>query len=194
MLYLLLQAVQQSQAAALAGGGADPEVSRVLRDAEVQEGRRIMEEQNTEFEEALAIDQVREEQERERRAEALKEEERQKAEEVERLRVEAEAAERAAKDAQDKRDRLPAEPSSDETDRVILLFRLPRGQRLKRAFRSTDFVGSLYDFVEIEDLEMAKNSYCLVSQAPRRVYKEREQTLKEAGVENQSVLLAEAED
>jgi hypothetical protein len=191
---LLLQAVQQSQAAALAGSSADPDMERVLRHAEAQEGRRIVEEQNAEFEEALAIDQVREEQERQRREEALKEEERRKAAEAERLRAETESAEKLARETQEKRERLPLEPPAGEVDRVTLLFRLPRGQRLKRAFRSTDCVGSLYDFVEIEDLEMAKNAYCLVTQVPRRIYKDREQTLKDAGVENQSVILAEAED
>jgi hypothetical protein len=197
---LLIQAVQQSQAAALAGGHADPEVERILRESEAAEGRRIMQEQNAEFEEALAMDQVREAQEQEAREAALREEqrvqeeeEREKLEEEERQRLEAEAKEQTAKLLEEKRQRLPEEPAVGEPGRVVLLFRLPRGQRRQRAFKATDCVSSLYDFVDTQDEEMAESVYCLVTQVPRRVYKDREQTLEAAGVENQSVILAEVD-
>mmetsp|Transcript_2567 Transcript_2567/g.4638 ORF Transcript_2567/g.4638 Transcript_2567/m.4638 type:complete len:450 (+) Transcript_2567:107-1456(+) len=208
--HLLAQAIQASQAAALAGeadpgfapgfsgfagsgAGEDPELERALRESQHEEDRHIMQEQDREFEESLAMDQVREQQEREAREEEQRREEEARAQAAleEQRRVEEEAA--FAKALEEKRLRLPAEPPAGTDGRVSLLFRLPRGTKKQRAFLSSDIVGSLYDYVEVEDEEMARSSYRLVSQAPRRVYEVREQTLEAAGVENQSVILAEVD-
>lgn len=207
--HLLAQAVMASQAAALAGGadpgiaaalsgfagsgaGEDPELERALRESQHEEDRHLMQEQDREFEESLAMDQVREQQEREAREEQQRREEEARAQAAleERRRVEEETA--IAKALEEKRLRLPGEPPAGTDGRVSLLFRLPSGQRKQRAFLASDTVACLYDFVEVEDEEMARSSYRLVSQAPRRVYEAREQTLEAAGVENQTVILAEA--
>jgi len=198
---LLMAAVQESQAAAMAGDAAGPEVQRIVRQAEVQEGRRIVQDQNAEFEESLAMDRAREVSEQEAIEQSREEEQRLREEEAQLLKEEAEAQsvedERKAaalRAFEEKRARLPEEPMAGEKGRVALLFRLPSGQRRQRAFRASDFVSSLYDFAETEDPEMAESTYCLVTQVPRRVYKDREQTLEAAGVENQCVILAEALD
>jgi hypothetical protein len=197
---LLMAAIQQSQAAALAGGTADVEVDRILRQTEAEEGRRLVQEQDTEFEESLAMDQIRAAAEAEAQEQAaieeqrrLEELERLQAEESSRKRLEEERVAAALRALEEKRSRLPAEPPVGETGRVALLFRLPSGQKKQRAFRSSDCVSSLYDFVEVEESHLAENTYCLVSQVPRRVYRGRDQTLEAAGVENQSVILAEVD-
>lgn len=197
---LLMQAVQQQQAAAMAGRSTDPEIERILRHSEAEEGRRIVQEQDVEYQEALAMDQAREAAEREAREKAKaeeqrlrEEEERRRLEEAERLRLEEERKAEVARSIEEKRARLPSEPAAGEIGRVVLLFRLPSGRRCQRAFRSCDMVGSLYDFVDVEEPEMAENVYCLVSQVPRRCYNERGQTLEAACVENQSVILAEVD-
>jgi len=146
------------------------------------------------------MDQARERSEREAKEQAQAEEqrlreeqERLQAEEAQRQQLEEERAAEALRSVEEKRSRLPAEPVAGESGRVLLLFRLPSGQRSQRAFRASDCVSSLYDFVETEDPQMALNTYCLVTQVPRRVYKDRDQTLEVAGVENQTVILAEVE-
>lgn len=210
--HLLAQAIQASQAAALAsstgapghgpltpgfsgfaGAGGDPELERALRESQQAEDRHIMQEQDREFEESLAMDQVREQQEREARQEQDRQEQeaRELAAAKEQQRMDTEAA--IAKGLEEARARLPAEPAAGEAGRVLLLFRLPSGQRRQRAFLASNLVGSLYDFVETEEEDMARNTYRLVSQAPRRVYEDREQTLEAAGVQNQSVILAEVD-
>lgn len=197
---LLMAAIQRSQAAAMSGGVADPEAERMLQQSESHETRRIVQEQDAEFEESLAMDQIREMAERQAREDARVEEQRVREEET---RLQADEAEKqgleearvaaALKAVEEKRARLPAEVAAGEPGRVLLLFRLPSGQRRQRAFRASDFVSSLYDFVEVEDPDMAENPYCLVTQVPRRVYNDKAQTLEVAGVENQCVILAEVE-
>lgn len=196
----LMAAIQQSQAAALAGRSADPEIDQVLRHIEADDNRQLVQEQNAEFEESLAMDQARitseqaaQEQARLEEQQRQEEQERLRSEEAERQRLEAERAADALRALEEKRARLPAEPMAGEPGRKLLLFRLPSGQRCQRAFAATDLVRSLYDFVETEDAEMAEATYCLVVQAPRRRYHDRDQTLEAAGVENQSVLLAEVD-
>jgi len=194
---LLMAAIQQSQAAALAGRSADPEIDRVVRQVE---DRELVQDQNAEFEESLAMDQARiisekaaQEQARLEEQQRQEEQERLRVEEAERQRLEVESAAEALRALEEKRARLPSEPMAGEPGRKLLLFRLPSGQRCQRAFGASDLVRSLYDFVETEDTQMAENTYCLVVQAPRRRYHDRDQTLEAAGVENQSVLLAEVD-
>merc|ERR1711862_368484 len=66
---------------------------------------------------------------------------------------------------------VPPEPAPTEAGRVDVLIRLRDGQRLRRAFRGTDCVGHIYDYIDVTVGEdFAAQSYRLVSTMPRRLY------------------------
>jgi len=178
------------------GDAADQEhqeLCRALRLSRQDETRQIVQQQDQEFEECLALDQVREIEAQEERERLRLEEEKALADEAarEKERIENEAL--LKQQAEAKRQRLPGEPERGETDRLVLAFRLPSGQRRQRGFRSSDTVGSLYDYADLEEEQLASMPYLLVSQMPRKVFSDRAQTLADAEIGNQCVILVEVD-
>lgn len=165
----------------------DADLRRAIQISQNEEDRRIVQEQDREVEESLAVDRAREEGERLRRQEEEKEREREAAEKRRQVEEAAAAAEALAA----KRARLPPEPSAGEAGRLVLAFRLPSGRRRQRAFSQCDRVGSLYDFVDVEEERLASEPYHLVTHVPKMVFSDRDATLVDAGVQSQAVLLVE---
>eukprot|EP00928_Gymnodinium_smaydae_P021734 TRINITY_DN18513_c0_g1_i1.p1 TRINITY_DN18513_c0_g1~~TRINITY_DN18513_c0_g1_i1.p1 ORF type:complete len:374 (+),score=115.48 TRINITY_DN18513_c0_g1_i1:80-1123(+) len=173
----------------------DELMAQALRMSQAEEDNRqrqsLREQQEAELAESILMDQVREQEERARVQEA---EDRARAE-----RESAQAAERAKQEEEErlnaavaaKRASLPDEPAAGEAGRLALMLRLPNGQRLQRAFRSSDTVGNVYDFVDTQQEDLARQTYRLVSTMPRQAYEERALSLSEAGIQNQFVLMVE---
>lgn len=172
---LLMQAIQISQ-----------------REEESRQRAALRDQQEQELQESVLMDQMREQE-----AQRQREEERQLAS-LEAQRLEEEAKQREAEQARvsadlaAKRARVPPEPAPDAPDRVVVGFRLPGGQRLRRAFCSSDSVGQVYDYLDIECQEsLAGVNYRLVSTMPRREYNDRSQALADADLTGQCALLIE---
>lgn len=172
---------------ARAGHDEDADLRRAIQISQNEEDRRIVQEQDREVEESLAIDRAREQEEQLRRQEEEQQREREAAEKQ--LKLDAAAA--AAQALTDKRDRLPPEPPVGEPGRLMLAFRLPSGRRKQRAFSQSDRVGSLYDYVDVEEESLASQPYHLVIHLPKTVFGDRDATLEDAGVQHQAVLLVE---
>mmetsp|Transcript_120186 Transcript_120186/g.347313 ORF Transcript_120186/g.347313 Transcript_120186/m.347313 type:complete len:325 (-) Transcript_120186:114-1088(-) len=170
-------------------------LAEALKISQQQEDARqrqaLREQQEAELAESMLMDRMREEQELLSRKEA---EEAVKAVEMQRREEQAQREEEEARVAQEleaKRKRLPEEPAAAEPGRIAVMVRQPGGQRLQRAFRSSDTVGSLYDFVDVQSAELAGQRYRLVQTMPRKAFEDRQQTLLEAGVQNQCALMVE---
>merc|ERR1711976_1133747 len=113
-------------------------------------------------------------------------------EEERRLAEETKLQEQAAADLQAKRSRLTEEPKAGEPGRLQIVLRLPSGQRLQRAFRNSETVGLIYDFVDIQQLPaLDGKKYRLIQNMPRTVYEDRAATLEGAGISNNSALMVE---
>merc|ERR1711972_638708 len=97
------------------------------------------------------MDQVRDQETRRASEEAARQKETDEANRAEATRRQEEEEARAAALLEEKRKRLPEEPAVGEPGRVALLFRLPNGQKLQRAFRNSDAVGCLYDFLDAHE-------------------------------------------
>lgn len=152
------------------------------REEQRRENQALREQQELELQESMMVDRLREQEEKRRRLEA----EKQRAEEASRE-VEEEqrrTAERAAKQA-----RIPPEPQQDEHNKIDLQIRAPNGQRTRRGFVAANLIGQVYDFIDIE-LPLEEN-YRLVSTMPRREYLDRTQSLADAGLQGQCVLIIE---
>jgi len=90
------------------------------------------------------------------------------------------------------RSRLGSEPPAEEPGRVVTRVRTPEGKALKRAFRSTDLVSQVYDFILAEGGEdLACQTFRLIATMPRVMYENREATLDAAGLRGQCALLVE---
>lgn len=157
------------------------------REEDTRQRQSLREQQEMELQESLLMDRMRAEQ---RVAEAAQLEAVARAEQAHQ--VAAQKAEREAERALEaKKAALPAEPAADEPGRRALMLRLPGGKRLQRAFRATETVGVIYDFVDVTEAELAGQSYRLVTTLPRHVFEDRQQTLEAAGIQNQFVLMVE---
>jgi len=155
--------------------------SHLLSHARRQEEERarnrlIREEQDVAYQESLAADQ-----EKERKAR----EEEQRRIELERAIIELE--ERKKTEFERKRESLPPEPPSGEG--VQVLIKLPSGARLNRRFLGVHKFQDVYNFVDVNQNEIEPDSYQLVSNFPRRTFSERQQTLQEASLGSQALLL-----
>jgi hypothetical protein len=163
----------------------DEMLAQAMRMSQQEEDNRqrqqLRQQQEAELAESELMDQMRERAEQERRQEDAA---------LEQSRQEEER--RNAAELEAKRARVPSEPAAGEPGRVALMFRLPGGQRIQRAFRSSEVVGSLYDFLDVEHgQEFEQRQYRLVSTMPRKEFTDRGQKLEEAGIQNQFVLMAE---
>ena len=100
------------------------------------------------------------------------------------------ARQSAAREAAERRNWIPSEPAAGEPDRLQLMIRFPDGKRLSRAFRSTEEVQVVADFVEAAG-GLASGTFRLASAHPRRVFAALTLSLADSGVENQSTLVVE---
>lgn len=161
-------------------------------DDETRQRQELRQQQEMELQESMLMDQMREQ---EARRQGQEEEQLRRMEEQrladERCRAEQEAAAREA-ELVAKRARIPAEPAAGEPGRVDIQIRLTDGKRLRRAFRGTETIGLVYDFVDLEGGEAVPRKYRLVSTMPRRAYEARNETLAAVGLEGQCALLVEA--
>eukprot|EP00930_Biecheleria_cincta_P051010 TRINITY_DN36169_c0_g1_i1.p1 TRINITY_DN36169_c0_g1~~TRINITY_DN36169_c0_g1_i1.p1 ORF type:complete len:376 (-),score=109.80 TRINITY_DN36169_c0_g1_i1:356-1396(-) len=158
---------------------------------ENRQRQQLREQQEAELLESEFMDRQREQEEERRQVE---EEELRRAAERSQQDEEQRERESAAQDAAEleaKRARLPEEPPAGEPGRVLLVLRLPNGQRLQRAFSSSNTVGCLYDFVDLQREELTRHRYRLVSTMPRKAFEDRQAMLSEAGIENSSALMVE---
>jgi len=175
----------------------DDMLAQAMRMSRLEEESRqrsaLRDQQEQELQESILMDQVREQevkrkQQEEEQLQPLEDSRRRKEEEDKAAHQERQMAELAAK-----RSRLPPEPPQGEPGRVDVQVRMRDGRRLRRAFRASDSVGSVYDYVDVEGGEAcAAQAYVLVSTMPRCAYGDRSQTLETAGLSGQCALLVEA--
>jgi len=193
-------------AAAIAASYAPTEdemLMRAIRESQEAEDRlqrqALRDEQEAELQESILMDQMRaaeaerKRQEQEDAEKALRAEEAEREAQKQREQDEAAALRSCHEaDVKAKLARLPAEPPVGDADRFQLVLRLPSGKRLQRAFRSSETVGSIYDFVDVQSLEeLYGKEYCLISNMPKTVYEDRSATISGAGIKNQFVLMVE---
>jgi len=187
-------AIQASYASQTDSGMIQDEegmMEQALRASQMEEEARqrssLREQQEAELQESVLMDQMREQEDKRRRVE----EEQLRVMEAERV---AEQETKRAQDLDAKRKRVPAEPPSDEPGRVDLRIRAPDGRNVRRAFRSTDLLDQVYAYIEVEGLlgeDAANQSFRLISNMPRTLYEDREQSLSAAGLKGQFSLLIE---
>lgn len=139
--------------------------------------------QDAEYQESLLMDQQREA-------------ERKTQEEAERASQGAEqlAAAESERVLDMKRSRVgQGEPEKGRPDCYEILVRTPSGKRLTRRFLNTEDVSFLFDWIDVVAAEddFTKKDYLLVARVPGMPIKELDrssQTLKDAGLERQSML------
>jgi len=182
---------------ALAGGNVSEEdlIQQALKASQQEEDNRqrssLREQQEMELRESILMDQMREQTQREEQqqiAEVQAVEEKQKAEDERKC---AKEEQRVAQELEAKKSALPSEPAADEPGRLALMLRLPGGKRLQRAFRNGETIGVVYDYLDVTVAEISGQKYHLVSTHPRKVFQDRQQTLTDAGIGNQFVLMVE---
>eukprot|EP00913_Durusdinium_trenchii_P001690 g1564.t1 len=126
---------------------------------------------------SILMDQMREQEEKRRRVEeeeqrraveASQQAELQRQEEEERQRLEMHSAKLA---------NVPPEPPADAPERVDLQIRGLDGTRARRRFLSSNTVGQVYDYLEVEGLLplSSEETFQLVSTMPRKEYKDKKQ-------------------
>lgn len=192
----LAAAIEASYAAQTEHGrlvSEDDLIQQALRLSQMEEESRqravLREQQELELQESILMDQMREQEEKRRRVEeeAVLTEEATKA---------AEEDQRKSEEQDAKRARVPAEPPVGAPGRADLQIRTPDGRRLRRAFRGSDLIGQVYDYIDVEgSLGDALNgkSYRLVSTMPRKEYQDRGHSLEQAGLQGQCSLMIERE-
>ncbi|CAK9077028.1 unnamed protein product [Durusdinium trenchii] len=167
------------------------EISR--KEEERRQNQALREQQEQELQESILMDQMREQEEKRRRVEeeeqrraveASQQAELQRQEEEERQRLEMHSAKLA---------NVPPEPPADAPERVDLQIRGLDGTRARRRFLSSNTVGQVYDYLEVEGLLplSSEETFQLVSTMPRKEYKDREETLAQAGLAGQCALMLE---
>eukprot|EP00775_Hariotina_reticulata_P005536 gene5536-5772_t len=173
-----------------------------LEREEREMSRRLLEEQNAEYEASLAADREREARRQELQHQA-EEEERQRALQEARARAEAEAetqrrlqaAARVALRREQKAASLPQEPAAGSSGIATIRVRLPDGLNKQRRFEPSSTVQVLYDWVDsLEGFDCL--NYSLVSAFPKKVFDEDSKsiTLDEAGLVPQGALFVQVHD
>lgn len=147
------------------------EASRFLSatDPTLNRNRSLRAQQDSEFEESLAMDRAIEQSVR---AEALRKEQEAKAEERKAMEI--------ATARKLKRRRVPPVPPPDSKERITeLAIRLPTGVRLQRRFLASDTVGNVYDFIQSEVEELVNVDFELMTAYPKKSFTDREVSLEE---------------
>jgi FAS-associated factor 2 len=173
-----------------------------LEQEEREMSRRLLAEQNAEYEASLAADREREarRQEEQRKVEEAT---RHTAMEEARARAEAEAVEQRRLQAiasitarrQEKAASLPAEPAAGTPGIATIRVRLPDGKNQQRRFEPGTTAQVLYDWVDsLEGFDSLK--YSLVSAFPKKVFQRSEaaETLESAGLVPQGALFVQVHD
>jgi len=175
---------------------AEEDLRSIIHAEEVQaqqnaERRAEIDMQDEEYRESLLMDQQREEE----RKKAELEERKQVQEVMQQQEEEAQAIREAQMAFELKRARVEQpEPDKSHPDRCEIVIRNPTGKRLKRTFLGSDSVSFVYDWIDVACAEESfiKGSYQLVARLPGKPNKElhnSQQTLKDEGVEHQTVFL-----
>lgn len=140
-------------------------------DPELNMHRSLRAQQDSEYEQSLALDRAKAQSEKEEKS----------------------RLERAASLLDEKRARIPAAPPANcDQPTAELLIRLPSGKRMQRRFYASNTIGDVYDFVDVESgSELQDDSYCLVSPFPRKSFSDRSVTLSEADLSNKAVLVVD---
>ena len=91
---------------------------------------------------------------------------------------------------------LVDEPSSDTPFISKMNIRLPSGARLIRTFNASQPIQLLYDFVETNDLSPIDilSEFVIVNTYPRKEYRDKSLTFKEAGLFPNATVLVEELD
>ena len=157
----------------------EAERRRLQREQEAELRRQ----QDAEYHQALEADRERERQQRE----AQEAEERRQEEEA---RIEREAAAAEMRKLQSARDLLRDEPTSGG---CMIRFQLPSGTKVNRRFAADETIGSLQAFLHVHFKEnaIAIEHAGLSTNFPRRTYTDESQTLQEAGLVPQAVIMVQ---
>eukprot|EP00178_Gracilaria_changii_P000024 TRINITY_DN1000_c0_g1_i1.p1 TRINITY_DN1000_c0_g1~~TRINITY_DN1000_c0_g1_i1.p1 ORF type:complete len:339 (+),score=110.98 TRINITY_DN1000_c0_g1_i1:823-1839(+) len=124
--------------------------------AALNRNRSLRAQQDSAFEESLALDRAKEESER---SEALR-------------------REQSAQRRELKRARIPAAPCAQQKEGVReIVLRLPDGQRLQRRFFESDTIGDLYDYVEVHAPQLREGAFELAQPLAKLTFAERSQRL-----------------
>eukprot|EP00878_Enallax_costatus_P020517 GHUV01021694.1.p1 GENE.GHUV01021694.1~~GHUV01021694.1.p1 ORF type:complete len:366 (+),score=105.27 GHUV01021694.1:665-1762(+) len=173
-----------------------------LEQEEREMSRRLLAEQNAEYEASLAADRERDARRQEERRKA-DEEARQAALEEARARAEAEAAEQRRLQAiasiaarrEQKGASLPPEPAAGTPGIATIRVRLPDGKNQQRRFEPSMTVQVLYDWVDsLEGFDSMH--YSLVCAFPKKVFERSDaaETLEGAGLVPQGALFVQVHD
>eukprot|EP00163_Fabomonas_tropica_P034803 TRINITY_DN984_c0_g2_i1.p1 TRINITY_DN984_c0_g2~~TRINITY_DN984_c0_g2_i1.p1 ORF type:complete len:325 (-),score=70.57 TRINITY_DN984_c0_g2_i1:616-1590(-) len=173
-LYQQLQSIVENQGPALVAARADDEANA--------RARAIREEQEREYQEAMRADLERMERDR-----------------LERERVEAEAAAaRAAQEAaereaaaaqvrrEDKAKTIPEPPAPGAPGATIQL-RMPDGSKNRRRFHLADTIGTIMDYIDVQGVDL--QNYQLITNFPKKIYDDLDQTVEDAGLAPQAMLI-----
>ncbi|CAN8074476.1 unnamed protein product [Agarophyton chilense] len=150
---------------------AERHASRLLSatNPALNRNRSLRAQQDSAFEESLALDRAREQSQL---SEALR---KQKEEREEALRLEKMEERR-----EQKRKRIPEAPAESVKEGVHeILFRLPDGKRLQRRFYETDTIGDLYDYVEVEAEGLVEGSFEIVQPFPKVTFENMQARLED---------------
>jgi len=147
--------------------------------------------QDEEYRECLLMDQHRQEQVKETEAIIKQTQEIDRQQQAEKAELVREAA--SALEAKRLRVSQP-EPDKANPDRCQVVIRTPSGKRLTRTFLFSDGLCYLYDWIDVScsEEEFVKESYQIVSRvpgSPNKTLSKSSRTLKEEGVEHQSVFM-----
>ena len=146
----------------------------------VNERRRVVQEQDAALQSSLEADRKKLEEKR------LREQQ----EEQERIRK-REEEDKYNRELNLKRQRIQPEPEKI-LDISTIRFQFPGGQKLQRRFLSNDTIGYIRDFLDVhlaDNTETPRLRYALFSSYPKREFNDISQTLKEAGLCPQGVLM-----
>ncbi|CAD7943564.1 unnamed protein product [Amoebophrya sp. A25] len=191
---MMARALQES----LNTGGAvhqseDEQLRRAMalsaNEKESLERQLLKEEQDAALAESALMDQMREAQEKSLREEQERER-RNAAEAAAKVELEKEKLEARVRGLAAA---LPPEPEAGNPDRLALMFRLPNGKSVKRAFSKNDKVSHLYDFIDSVLLDAGEretiNDYKLTSTFPRMTIDQSDLLLSTTKLENQTALM-----
>ena len=103
-------------------------------------------------------------------------------------RAEEEARLSLQRELERKKAALPEEPPADATNIVCLGFQLRDGTRLMRRFLLDTPMHMVYDYVDTHQAQFKTGSYVLVTNFPRRTYRDRNITIAESGLHSDEVL------
>lgn len=168
---------------------------------ELETSRRLLDEQNAEYEAALAADRERDaRREQERKSEQDRQRVLDEQAAAEQAAADAEAAKKAEAEASIRRRRvskgasLAPEPAAG-SPAAALRVRLPDGSNHQRSFALDATIEQVYDWVDSLE-SVAFHKYSLVCAFPRRVYgsDSRGLTLEQAGLAPQGALFVQGED